>query len=231
MFSCQPPELPREAQGLRIGILTVPELSGPGCDPARSLPRCPLVTRAVATAVGTASIPPSLQGHTREEGQGANTTFWDKPLKSLLSQSRSTQGDDSLPHKGFCLLSLVAVQLCRFFSPWVFLLPCFERRVMAPALPALHPLQLLWCQPGKGSAAGRLCHLTALGRAFPHRQDELTHGMRQWSPWDGTRCSWNPRMVWKGSSRPSQSKAVTPSTIPGFSKPFPTWPWTLPGMG
>lgn len=75
---------------------------------------------------GMVNTPHSPQGHPRGEGRGVHATFWDKPLKSLLSQSHSTRGDDFLPKRAFCLLSLVAVQLCHFFLHGVFSFPALE---------------------------------------------------------------------------------------------------------
>ena len=49
-------------------------------------------------------------------------------------------------------------------------------------------------------------------------------------------CNYH-RMVWVGRDLkdhlvpPPLPWAGTPSTRPGCSKPHPTWPWTLPGMG
>lgn len=146
------------------------ELSEPGCDPARSLPGSPVVTRAIATAFGTVNIPHSLQCHSWEEGWDANTIFWDKPLKSLLSQSHSTQVDDSLP---FCLLALVPVQLCQFFFCGVFSLPALTGVCWLQ----LSQFSIPGCEAGEGSTAGRLCHLTAPGRASLHQHHGVTHGM------------------------------------------------------
>lgn len=43
---------------------------------------------------------------------------------------------------------------------------------------------------------------------------------------------WDPRIPnGLGCYRMIQSHLGTPSTIPGFSKLCPTWPWRLPGMG